>query len=140
MRLEKDNKIIFWTLVIFSFWVFLYVNLPMTHDDWVWFSIGENVLKGVEPHPNGRYMGTLLTIILTKSYIARVIIMPIILTSISLLFVKAISNNNKLMILIMATIFIIITPKNIFSQTYSWTAGFCNYGNIIICLFYKKFF
>ncbi len=140
MRLEKDNKIIFWTLVIFSFWVFLYVNLPMTHDDWVWFSIGENVLKGVEPHPNGRYMGTLLTIILTKSYIARVIIMPIILTSISLLFVKAISNNNKLMILIMATIFIIITPKNIFSQTYSWTAGFCNYVPPIIGILLYVYF
>jgi len=131
MNKTSDKEKMIMILIISLFWIYLYYNIPIGHDDWTWGSnIGIERLQSMFANYNGRYFGGILTIVLTRSILARLIIM----TSITVAIIFFISNNvfinsnisNK-KLLILSFILAISTPRDIFRQTFSWISGFSNY-------------
>ena len=141
-KLRKRNNMTFMLaiIVITIFWMFIYVNVPIGHDDWTWGSyIGVDRLESFLKDYNGRYLGSLVTVILTRTYVIRAIIMSCITVGISILMVKVVTVHKKkyTMLLLIITILLLLAPRNIFRQTFSWIAGFSNYvPPILLVLIY----
>lgn len=128
--MKKINKSKLFYLIIFIILLLICYFFPYTGDDWAWgTNIGvERLLSGFKDY-NGRYLGNLMVLLLTRSRILRAIIMSITLFVIPLLISRIVSNKqdkiNKNIYL--STLLILLIPTSIFQQSISWTSGFCNY-------------
>jgi len=122
-------------VLIFIFFVTLGYLFPYTNDDWAWgSSIGIDRLNSFFVNYNGRYLGNLLVILLTRFRVIRALLMGAFLTLIVFLINKNIKNSNKTT-LIFAALSIVLLPKPIFRQAIAWTSGFSNYvPPILLCL------
>ncbi len=123
-------------LIILSF-LFIY-----TGDDWAWGSkIGLSRLHTFFQNYNGRYLGNLTVLLLTRSNLLKGIVIGSTLFGIILLLSK-ITNNKRFDLLLISTILILNTPKLIFREAISWTSGFSNYATstflMLIYLFIIK--
>lgn len=141
INMKKDYiKIVTAVMVMWLFWMFIYLNVPIGHDDWTWGSyIGIDRLETFLKDYNGRYLGSLMTVILTRTYIIRALIMSIITVGISVYMPKIVESNKakRYSLFIVASLLMLLTPRNIFRQTYSWIAGFSNYvPPILLVLMY----
>lgn len=138
MKKINKNKL-FYSIVFITLLLICYF-FPYTGDDWAWgTNIGvERLLSGFKDY-NGRYLGNIMVLLLTRSRILRAIIMSITLFVIPLLISKIVSNKqdkiNKNIYL--STLLILLIPTSIFQQSISWTSGFCNYVfPIVLILIY----
>ena len=128
--MKKINKSKLFYLIIFIILLLICYFFPYTGDDWAWgTNIGvERLLSGFKDY-NGRYLGNLMVLLLTRSRILRAIIMSITLFVIPLLISRIVRNKqdriNKNIYL--STLLILLIPTSIFQQSISWTSGFCNY-------------
>lgn len=137
--IKKSNILFILTIIAITiFWLFIYINVPIGHDDWTWGSyIGMDRLASFLKDYNGRYLGSLVTIILTRTYVIRAIIMSSITVGISILMARVVTIHKRrhTMLIIIITILLLLTPRNIFRQTFSWIAGFSNYVPPIFLIF-----
>lgn len=140
---NKFNKSQIFNLVvvIISFFLlaFFYYCVPMTIDDYFWGSdSGITQLKSFFYDYNGRYLGNLLVIILTRYKIFRILIMPIILIALChqiSVFVAKKFNVYYYCASLSIFFFLAFLPKiSIFSQTIAWTSGFSNYVAVSLLL------
>lgn len=68
-------------LIVFIFYSYLAYRTPLTGDDWYWGNPdGMNHLKNKFENYNGRYMGNLFVIFLTRTYWIKVFIMALFAT------------------------------------------------------------
>lgn len=113
-------------IVILFLLLILASLFPYTSDDWAWgSSYGIEQLESLFQDMNGRYMGNMLVIILTRYKILKTIIVATTILFTSVLISKIV--NNKKYIYLSLLLFFMM-PINIFSTTIVWTSGFVNYG------------
>ncbi|MDT2781819.1 hypothetical protein P7H41_07645 [Vagococcus fluvialis] len=130
---------------IYSLFIFIMsIVVILSWDDYFWASShGMAQLHNNFEGYNGRYLGNLLIMGITRSVILRVIIYTIINVGIAVIIYKLLEEKVKMEYII----FILLTiPIGIFKQTYGWFSGFANYNisslfilTIIFLLYKIKF-
>lgn len=125
-------KYIMWgTSLIVIF--FIAYNFPVAGDDWYAVRVNITSLKELIENAashwstvNGRYLGHLMVIICMQSKILCAIIRALIIWLIMILSCEIIKGRFKAAYAIIY-MYILAVPKEIFSESYSWAAGFFNY-------------
>lgn len=154
MALRKNKSIILYLFTVVFFGIFYYF-LPFAGDDWAWgSSIGLDRLKNGFDGYNGRYLGNLLIILITRSVIAKVVLCTLIMFLLIFILGKIFDNlslsNNKTVnyIIAFSSVLILILPNQIafgeiqpfqiFGSTIGWLSGFTNYvvPSVLILIFY----
>ncbi len=110
---------------------------PYTGDDWAWGSqLGIDRLQAGFADYNGRYLGNLMVLVLTRSKLFDAIVMSLSFYALSLA-TYLLTKKKSLVILIASALFLICLPKAVFVQSFVWTAGFTNYvPPILIAVYY----
>lgn len=108
----------------FAFLAFLF---PYTGDDWAWgSSIGLDRLKIFFKGYNGRYVGNLIVLLLTRSKFLDVVVMAASFSLVCFLSYAYSEHRSKASLLLAAGLFFLM-PKEMWAQVVVWTAGFTNY-------------
>lgn len=124
--------------IVFSLLTILFFYIPYTHDDWAWgTSVGIERLNSFFENYNGRYIGNLFVLALTRSVILKSITMSLVLTLLCYNIFIFINKNNK-NVFWLSLILLLLTPKDVFAQTIGWVSGFSNY--VIPTLFIIMYF
>lgn len=124
--------------IVFILLTVLCFYFPYTHDDWAWgTSVGIERLNSFFKDYNGRYIGNLFVLALTRSIFLKSITMSIVLTALCYNIYIFINKKNK-NIFWLSLIFILLTPKLVFAQSIAWVSGFTNY--VIPTLFILMYF
>ena len=130
----KDKKayLSVFILGVFCFYFYLAYSTPLTGDDWFWgSSAGMDKFNNWFENYNGRYLGNLTVLVLTRVDWIRIFSMALFAT----LLVVLVGNSAKLRFhfnYILSLFLFLCIPISIFSQTYAWTAGFANYSTSIV--------
>lgn len=142
---EMDNqathrngvKIAVFSIGVFVFYLFLAYNAPLTHDDWTWATAaGWARLQNWFHDYNGRYLGNLLELLLTRNGFFRVVIMAAF-SALLVLMTARMANRARLSYYLISFLAFLGVPISMFAQTYGWTAGFTNYlPSIVLTLVY----
>lgn len=104
---------------------------PYTGDDWTWGSyIGIDRLNSFFQNYNGRYLGNIIVLILTRSRAVRTVVMTASILGIAYLITKL--SDCSWWVLLAAIALIFAAPKAMFRQSIVWTAGFSNYATSAI--------
>ena len=121
------NKKNIFNIIMFILLTIICYMFPYTHDDWAWGThIGLDRLNSLFYNYNGRWLGNLLAILLTRSRIFRAFIISITLSLIVYMIEKNVSFKNKTSKYILISL-LLLMPVNIIAQSIAWTAGFTNY-------------
>ncbi len=125
---SKNNiKILVIFLILFIFFFGLAYLFPYTGDDWAWGgSLGMERLHNRFKDYNGRYLGNLLVIALTRSNLLKSFAMSGVITSTTYLIYKTVKQKSAAVSLFAAVGFFAL-PKYVFRQSVVWTSGFTNY-------------
>ncbi|MDO4475321.1 MAG: DUF6056 family protein [Lachnospiraceae bacterium] len=98
---------------------------PYTGDDWAWgSSIGIERLNTWFYNYNGRYLGNIMALIMTRSNLVKTVLMAVLLGICIWGIVKVGRNRLALPLTCFLLVFV---PRLIFRQAVVWTAGFSNY-------------
>lgn len=113
--------------ISFVFILFLCFLFPYSGDDWTWGSIeGIKRLNNFFDNYNGRYLGNLLVLLLTRFSLLKIFVVAITTYGIILLLSK-LSNKNENSLFLVACLLMLCIPKGILRQTIVWTSGYANY-------------
>ncbi len=140
-KIIKENKIYILFFIALSFLACFFS--PMG-DDLMWgTNDGLELLKNRFVDYNGRYLGNISAIVLTRIPRLLPLVKGFVLTGIIYLMQKMAPNKNKDMVYLSATLFVF--PSLMLIQGIVWTAGFSNYclSSLIIMaslyiVFYKQ--
>ena len=122
---KLKNLLIF--LLIFAFIAVLSYMTPYTGDDWAWGSrLGIERLQSGFKDYNGRYLGNLLVIALTRSRLLKAAVMSVCITG-TLALIWQTVKHKSFTVFLMATVGFCVMPRYIFRQTIAWVSGFTNY-------------
>lgn len=136
--MKIKNKV-FWIILILMLLVLCFL-FPYNGDDWAWgTSIGIDRLKILFKDYNGRWLGNLMVLVLTRSRLLRAGIISISMTLIVFILSRLINKKNNVVRYLIILLLLLI-PVEIFAQAISWTSGFSNYViPIIFCLIFIYF-
>lgn len=130
MSIIKKNKEL---LIFLGLTILLSLFFPFSGDDWFWGSkvLSFNELKSIynDLFLNGRWIGNILAIIISKNHIIKALIIGIVLTFLVFLISKKEKINAKIIY-----IFIFSMPIIRFNQCIIWGSGFVNY--VVSALFF----
>ena len=134
---NTDKKILIFSVVIFSVFALLAYLFPYSGDDWAWGSeIGAERLQNWFEGYNGRYAGNLLVMTLTRSKGLCVFVMALCLV-LAGLFPSLFAGVKGLASFALGTVFLLVIPGEVFTQSVVWTSGFSNYvPPALLTLFY----
>ncbi len=122
----KKKKYIFY-IFVFILFLALCALFPYSHDDWAWGSkMGMERLACYFNNYNGRWLGNLLVILLTRFYLLRIVVVSTTLTLILMFANKIIDSKNDFMKYFILLL-LITTPHLILRQAVVWTSGYTNY-------------
>lgn len=122
---KLKNLLIF--LLIFAFIAVLSYMTPYMGDDWAWGSqLGIERLQSGFKDYNGRYLGNLLVIALTRSRLLKAAVMSVCITG-TLTLIWQTVKHKSFTVFLMATVSFCVMPRYIFRQTVAWVSGFTNY-------------
>ena len=112
-------------IIYFAVWAYYACILPYGHDDWVWGSkIGiERLVSGFEGY-NGRYLGNLIVLALTRSILLKTLLMAFMIGMIPILIKKITRCELNFFV---SLFLILVMPIEMFAMTVAWVAGFSNY-------------
>lgn len=131
--MTKYNKTI---IIITLFFVCLGISTPLNFgDDMVWGSAsGIDRLHSFFEGYNGRYLGNLLIMAMTRNSFIRVILYALINTGIVVLIGKmAKIKHSKGLVLIL--LLLLTMPVSVYGETFGWFSGFANYNmGMFFCL------
>ncbi|EUJ32745.1 hypothetical protein MFLO_06549 [Listeria floridensis FSL S10-1187] len=131
--MNKFNRIqitLFSMAILFFFLVLSYMT-PLTHDDWTWgIHFGTDRLAEWFKDYNGRYMGNLTEILITRSNLARYLLMGVLGAALVVLPLF-IAKTSRLALGFLSFFLILSVPLGMFKSTFAWTAGFANYNTAI---------
>ncbi|WEG12193.1 DUF6056 family protein [Pullulanibacillus sp. KACC 23026] len=113
--------------IVFLFYLYIAFNMALTQDDWTWgSSVGWERMQHGFSNYNGRYLGNLLEILITRNLAARVLAMSLFCTGVFYLLWRLI-DLKQLHCGLLLFFLILSLPAKVFAQTYGWGAGFANY-------------
>lgn len=119
----NKNKFYILFFVAVSVFAFLF---PLSADDLGWATTdGMKLLQNRFADYNGRYLGNISAIALSKFTVLRVFVKSLTLTGILYLIQKMTGNEKKDFLYLSA--FLLVIPTSLFTQGFVWTAGFSNY-------------
>ncbi len=139
MSFQRQNRV-YHALVCCVFLLYLWIalNIPNTFDDWEWGgSIGMHNLMTAAV--NSRYGGNLLVVVLTRCQILKDLVMALFFTAIPCCMTMFIMDYlhrfqpasapwpMKPLLFLTANVLVFLLPAPVWSQTYGWVSGFCNY-------------
>lgn len=123
--MSKSHSMIYKYLITALIACSLCYLFPYTHDDWAWGSIiGIRRLASWFDNYNGRYIGNLIVLALTRSRLLRAAVMGITFTGI-IYCVERIAQRRWAYTA--ALLGLLLLPRLVFIQTVVWTSGFANY-------------
>ena len=122
--------------IIFFICFFLFSLLfPYTGDDWVWGTYKLNLETitdlSLDLKLNGRYIGNVLAIILTKNIIIRGLLMSLVMTLLMHIINSFTGGEKYLSIFLLVCI-----PACVLKQVIPWSSGFANYMASTLVLFW----
>jgi hypothetical protein len=121
-----SNKENIFFLILFIILTTICYFFPYTHDDWAWGTeLGTYRLATLFKDYNGRWMGNILIIALTRNRFIRALTISITLTLI-VIAINKLTNSTKNMKYI-SIILMLLLPINILAQAIAWSSGFTNY-------------
>lgn len=126
----------FWILCLFFsvFYLWIAANVPYTGDDWDWgLDIGLQHLLTADI--NSRYAGNFLVVVMTRSPLAKTLLMGAAFTALPLVLALAAEDAGlekpsarTAVMYLAANILLLSMNRQIWQQTYGWVSGFANYG------------
>lgn len=133
-RILHENKwhlLIYGVIAVFYFW--MAAQIPYTHDDWDWgLDIGMHQL--IHATVNSRYSGNLFEVLMTRSELAKTIIMgagyfliPFSLSRIASRFFAHSSESVMLKLFLICNCLLLTMDREMWRQTYGWAAGNANF-------------
>lgn len=135
----KSDKILFlYNLFWIIYWIYISRNIPYLSDDWNWGS-GDGLKQFFGMSVNSRICGNALALVLCRFPILKTLIIGISIWLYIYLCVKFVnlvcvnSANYIFSHLIISLLFFTINHE-LWSQTFGWVSGFCNYVTSSICL------
>lgn len=131
---KKEQKKIFYLIVIILFYYVVAHTTILSLDDFRWGTeIGMNRLLNNFDNYNGRYLGNYTIILMTRSYLAQVLIPTIVNTGIVVFIYKILQKEVNLSIVL----FLLLTlPAEVYRQTYGFMSGFANYNTAIFLILF----
>ena len=136
--MKKKSKVC-WLIYIAAFVVFLYIGykVPYCHDEWQW-GLDERIelMKNGFKDYNGRYLGDLLALLITRSVLAKAVVLAAGVVWLLDVMYKNIrfeeeSRTKENTFSLLGVFFLLISiPSTLFQQSYGWPAAFkfCSTG------------
>ncbi len=138
--MESDNirrkRQVLWgtNVLLFLFYLWLAFQIPYTHDDWDW-GTANGIRYLLHATINSRYAGNLTEVLLTRSVLAKGIVMAAVFTAIpavieriaETLCRKELPAPDAAAGTLLGHGMILLMPVWIWQQTNGWVAGFSNY-------------
>lgn len=122
----KTTEVVLCILAFIAFAAMVFC-VPYFKDDWAWGSqIGIDRLKSGFADYNGRYLGNLLILAITRAPIARIIVMAAGAFFLTFLTARIVGKRIALLFPL-ELVMILAMPADLFRQTIVWTSGFANY-------------
>ena len=119
--MKENNKIWLRYIICFGLIAILCYLFPYTGDDWAWGSkIGIDRLNNWFENYNGRYVGNLIVLAITRSNLLKAVIMSFCLTGIVALCEYIFKRK---WVFYVSCVALVLIPKLIFRQAVVWTAG-----------------
>lgn len=123
----KYSLVITWVMVV-AFYLFQAWTIPMMGDDWIWGgNVGIDRLHSFFADYNGRYLGNVVELLVTRFFVARLLILTTVNTLI-LYFLVKLTGKITVFKIALAFLGLLVMPTALYSQTYGWLAGFSNYN------------
>ncbi|TMN21785.1 DUF6056 family protein [Lentibacillus cibarius] len=120
---------------IFLFYFFIAFQTPYTGDDWTWGTQrGMNRLENNFADYNGRYLSNMIEILATRFAWLRYLVMSIFATALVYVIGSVTGQANRMLYWLLAFLFMLLLPTDIYAQTFGWTAGFVNYVPSMVLL------
>ncbi|MGL4848761.1 MAG: DUF6056 family protein [Clostridium sp.] len=137
MRIDKKREMIIFSaifIIVLGSLVFLF---PYSGDDWAWgSSIGVERLENLFRDYNGRYLGNIVVLILTRSNILRTVVITLTLYGLIYLGRKYIvEENTKITGIYLMALLLVFMPRDVWMQSVVWTAGYSNYVISMLLIF-----
>lgn len=127
MAKKKNTGFIITSIITIAAFAALAFFFPYSLDDWAWGGpLGMERLSTWFEAYNGRYLGNLLIILLTRSNIIRIILMALSFYWACFLCYNY-TKSKKLCVFLFALVTFFLMPKDTFIQTVSWASGYSNY-------------
>ena len=133
--MKKKSKVC-WLIYIAAFVVFLYIGykVPYCHDEGQW-GLDERIelMKNGFKDYNGRYLGDLLALLITRSVLAKAVVLAAGVVWLLDVMYKNIrfeeeSRTKENTFLLLGVFFLLISiPSTLFQQSYGWPAAFVNF-------------
>ena len=130
------TDLLFRTLFLFLsvFYLWIAANVPYTGDDWDW-GLGIGLQHLLTADINSRYAGNFLVVLMTRSALAKTLLMggafvalPLVLSFAAEDARSAATSPRTGALFLAANILFLSMDKRIWQQTYGWVSGFANYG------------
>ncbi|MGY3765845.1 hypothetical protein ACWOAH_04730 [Vagococcus vulneris] len=123
-------------ILYFIFYLIIGFLIPLaTGDDMDWGSTGGiQRLNNWFDNYNGRYLGHLVTLVITRVTLIRVVLYAIVNTGLVYCMTKFLSIKSRTAINFIFFL-ILLVPTAVYSQTYGWFSGFANYNLGMFFLF-----
>lgn len=138
-----DRPVVWYFCGLLLFLIFFAIQVPYCHDEWAWGSqSGLETLSTFFQGYNGRYLGDLLSLAVTRSVWAKVLILAFTIWGLILLMTVLIrklpeNRGTPLQIALLSTLLILGMPLSIFRQILGWVAAFVNFvPPVILFLIY----
>lgn len=137
IRTKLDKKVLIYFFILLVFLIILCYTFPYTGDDWAWgSSIGIERFNSFFAGYNGRYLGNIFVIILTRSELLKTLCMTGVLFGIISISYRY-SNKKNTTLLYISSLCILALPRLVLRQSVVWTSGFTNYAiSIFLILIY----
>lgn len=122
------RRLVFYSIG-FVFVFLLSLLFPYSGDDWAWGSqIGLDRLAAHFEAYNGRYVGNLIVLALTRSNVLKALCMSLFIVGIIYMIEKISGNRTAPLI---ACVALLLMPTDMLRQSIVWTSGFSNYATSI---------
>lgn len=136
-KTKSDKKVLIYSAILLVFLIVLCYTFPYTGDDWAWgSSIGIERYNSFFAGYNGRYLGNIFVMILTRSELLKTLCMTGVLFGIIFISYRY-SNKKNTTLLYISSLCILALPRLVLRQSVVWTSGFTNYAiSIFLILIY----
>ena len=122
------------SIILFIIATCIFYFVPYSQDDWGWGTqIGLDRLYSMFDGYNGRWVGNISIIILSRLRLVKAIFCSLVMLGIIVLSKKIVNDKNKQLSFLMLLLIFVI-PINIIAQSITWVSGFVNYVTPVLLI------
>lgn len=137
--MEKNGRRVWYICFFAAFLVIAYLT-PYCHDEWKWgLPARMELMREGFPNYNGRYLGNILALLITRSILAKTLVIAVGSTLVLWIMDQCIPGKKNLFYLLTGTVLLLGLPNTLYEQSFGWPAAFVNFvpGVILFLVFYK---